>query len=144
MILGIGDIITVLRGVGINCFPRFGDTEYTTVSDVWVEKDFSKALEFAGDSLKLAYGAAFDCNAFADFAHVYARVNHANTPNRPQAALGFGTLWYVLDGNRGAHAINLFFAVVNEQPAVMFYEPQRQKLVALSEIERKSVYFVGL
>lgn len=144
MILTIGDIITVLRGAGINCFPRFGDTEYTTVASMWVEHQFSDALTQAIAALKIEYSVAWDCNAYADFVHVYARIHHSNTSNRPQAALGLGVLWYVRDDGRGAHAINLFFDVVNVQPAVRFYEPQLRLCTALSATEKLSVYFVGL
>lgn len=78
-----------------------------------------------------------DCDDFARFAASVAQLWNAKSENEGHA-LAFGEFWYVKD-NGDAHAINV--ALV-EGGKVVFFEPQTQRIVELTESEKWSAKMI--
>lgn len=107
------------------------DRSYAAMTRGFLEKAFSDSLKKWVWELGIRYRQdCEDCDDFARFAASVAQLWNAKSENKGHA-LAFGEFWYVKDGGEG-HAINV--ALV-EGGAVVFYEPQTQRIVELSEIE---------
>ena len=113
------------------------DDEYALPTREWVLGEFSVALrrnlELLGADKYTA--ERHDCDDFARLAWAMAGLCHNLTSTR-KSALAFGLLTYTTDAG-GGHAIN--FAVVHNakgEREIMFFEPQTQREVYLSQQER--------
>jgi hypothetical protein len=117
------------------------DVEYNLPSKEWVLNEFSKSLSsclnFLGaDTYKLENN---DCDDFARLAACLAQILHHRTSPEIKTGLAIGEFWYRFDTG-GGHAIN-FIIYLDTTPKIMFYEPQTQKEVFLSETEKQSCSF---
>lgn len=115
------------------------DSSYVFPTLEWVEGPFSDGLsKFLADWVEHYRSERADCDDFADAAAFYARGAHRLDGEAKEAtALAFGEFYYRPDSG-GAHAINCFFTKVGDALELMFYEPQTQQVVNLSQTEISS------
>jgi len=122
----------VKAGVGLPEDFSIADRSYAAMQQGFLEQAFSESLKKWVLELGIRYQQECeDCDDFARFAASVAQLWNAKSANEGHA-LAFGEFWYVKD-NGDAHAINI--ALV-EGGKVVFYEPQTQRIVELSEIEK--------
>lgn len=117
------------------------DSEYNLPSKSWVLNEFSKSLYSCLKFLNIHdyKPSNNDCDDFSRFAAVLAQILHHRTSPNNNTALAIGEFWY-RDEKIGSHAINIII-YLDETPKIMFYEPQTQKEVFLSESEIQSCSF---
>lgn len=119
------------------------DGQYVLPTLRWVEQDFSSGLWQFQNEMGIATWSAEsnDCDKFSIAASFYAKWLNHSSPNRNVAAgLALGELYYFKNGTQG-HAINFFVIQVGTNLQIVCYEPQTRSVVALSEAERRSVFF---
>lgn len=117
------------------------DIEYNLPSKNWILNEFSKSfltfLKFLNvDDYNPENN---DCDDFARLAASLAQILHHRTSPAVKTGLTVGEFWYRQDIG-GGHAIN-FIIYLDGTPKIMFFEPQTQKEVFLSETEKQSCSF---
>lgn len=123
---------------GLGVLPEdvsIADRSYAAVDQGFLASTFSADLGAWIFQLFGKYAAEVrDCDDFARFAAAVAQLWNSKTDGNGGNALAFGEFWYVKDSGAG-HAINIGLARDGE---VVFYEPQTQRIVELSESEKWS------
>jgi hypothetical protein len=120
------------------------DEEYVSPGKTWLRGSFADTLQGNLKALGLSdwKPEAFDCDKFARLAWAFATIDHARTPGRPAAGLAFGIFMYQPDGfTSGGHAINVVICGANAED-ILFFEPQTQREVTLTQEEIESCYCV--
>lgn len=117
------------------------DAEYNLPSKNWVLNEFSDSLVSCLKFLDVNdYKTENnDCDDFTRLAACLAQILHHRTSPEIKTGLAIGEFWYRFDSG-GGHAIN-FIIYLDETPKIMFFEPQTQKEVFLSETEKQSCSF---
>ena len=117
------------------------DSSYVFPTLSWVKGPYSDGLsKFLADWVEHYRAERSDCDDFSDAAAFYARGAHRFTEGQEGVALAFGEFYYKPDSG-GAHAINAFFTVEHDALELMFYEPQTQKVINLSQAEITSCIY---
>jgi hypothetical protein len=128
-------LASALTAAGVELPVQFlvADREYAALKKDFLAGEFSRDLsEWIFELFGKYQPECRDCDDFSRFAAALAQIWNAATPGAP-AALAFGEFWYARDRDGQQHAINI--AIV-ENGEVVFYEPQTQKLVQLSDREK--------
>lgn len=123
---------------------QFPDAIYSLPSEDWVVNTFARSYASFLFNMKSAkyVSEENDCDKFAVFAYAFAHILHHNTPNKlTKTGLTFGEYWYMQDTG-GGHAINIAVVKDHGTNKVIFFEPQTQKQVQLSDMEKSFVKFV--
>lgn len=113
------------------------DREYMHPTKGWILGDFANALRVLLSELEqTTYRIqSNDCDDFARLAAWFAQMLHNRTAPTSEAALAFGEFYYVQDISRKGHAINCAIVMDDGKPSLIFFEPQSQEQVYLSERE---------
>ena len=116
------------------------DNTYRQLSEPFIADAFSTALRawlvtFNNETWQ---SESWDCDDYAMEATMLMRRLHKATPGSKGTAPAFGFIWYE-SGTRGLHAIN--FAICGKRK-VVYYEPQLQRIVQLTDAEKQSIEFV--
>jgi hypothetical protein len=111
-----------------------GDRDYIAIKRDFLEGEFSRDLKQWVNALFGGYKKEVrDCDDFARWVAAQAQLWNSETDGATHA-LAFGECWYErTDGE--SHAINI--AIV-EGGDVVFYEPQTQKIIELTDREKWS------
>ena len=121
-------------GVGLPEDVSIADRSYAAVDRGFLATTFSADLGAWIFQLFGKYAEEVrDCDDFARFAAAVAQLWNSKTAGNEGCALAFGEYWYLRDDGQ-AHAINI--AVVGDNQ-VVFYEPQTQQIVELSDSEKE-------
>lgn len=119
----------------IFCF----DKSYALPSKEWVVDEFSHYYRCFLNRMGLEkWDEQWDCENFSKLAQALAGIAHAKTRKRKEQGLAFGVFNFILDAN-SHHSINTF---ITKKDGVLFWEPQTQELIVLSEKEEASATFV--
>lgn len=141
MILSNIDLAVLLRKSGIGPTSLFiSDAKYVTPTSDWVFRVlcpsvFSNLSRLGIDKYK---AEKFDCDDYALFAVMLARLAHANTSEHVGTAIPIGFFIYFKDG-KYQHAANL--GVVDDGKVITF-EPQSGLHITLSAAEKRSIDMV--
>lgn len=120
------------------------DSVYVMPTVRWINSEFSSGLWQFQTELGISRWSAEsnDCDKFAIATSFYAKWLNHSSPNRIQAALSVGELYYYRNADISqGHAINFFVVLVGDSLQAVFYEPQTRSIVELSKAERESVFF---
>lgn len=117
-----------------------GDRSYSVINSTWLQAHWPEFRDdlFAKDVV--GWDTRFDCNKFAAafVSSVQLKYYRAQWRSwKPGQAAAIGEIWYVPTGAENGHAI---VAAVTEK-GLQFMEPQSGKFVALTDTERRSIYF---
>lgn len=119
---------------------------YAKVNKRWLETQYSfelKRFYFEHGVLNWQEIGTFHCEDYAQGAMFLARTLNFNNENRIKgASFAVGVVYYFPENRRTAvlntHAINV---VITEDMSVLFYEPQWQKFINLTQSEISSIYY---
>lgn len=118
-------------GIGIEA--KFVDDIYAQIDKEWLSTYFVISLRSFIELYNIRYSKnGFDCDNYARTAANWADILHLNTPNAPKAGIAIGEFCYTMDSG-GGHAVNV--AICNNGE-VVFFEPQTQKIIILSDDEK--------
>lgn len=141
-ILSGPDLVQILFDNGIACDNGYSiaDRSYACPTLNWLKMVFAEALEtFQSEFSQERWDQDInDCDDFARAAAFYAQWLHHNTKAPKAAALAFGELWFQ-QKTGGWHAIN---CAVVEDNKLVFFEPQNQTVIQLTDDERLSCALV--
>jgi hypothetical protein len=140
------EIAAMLESLGVttpNSF--FADDVYALPSEHWLANEYSESLYRFLTSFKSATYVATenDCDNFSTLAFAFAQILHHNTPQKnKKTALAVGEIWYASLARGGVHAINVAM-VWDDQTGykIIFYEPQTQQIVQLTQAEIAGVKY---
>lgn len=113
------------------------DAFYAHPSRAWVRGAFASALKTLLDGLEASVwtDSSNDCDDFARLSAAFASCLHNRTVGHERnTGLALGEFWYVRDAG-GGHAINMAIVYQDGKPELMFFEPQTQQEVKLTERE---------
>lgn len=120
----------------------FADSDWRLPDKSWIEQEFSKTVKSIFDAYGLCYRLeSWDCDDFTRFTAALAQLLNNRTPDNRGKGLAIGEFWYQKDsGTR--HALNICIVETEDKPVVLFYEPQTQRFVVLTEQERSLCDYV--
>lgn len=142
------EIIQVLTDQVVGTFDGFcPDKTYSLPTQDWLTGAFGEAFDkFLFEFEESAWRPEInDCDDFSRSAAFFAQLLHKrkskNDPLRKETALAFGEFFYTKDSGEG-HAINVAIIrnIKGEHEAV-FFEPQNQTIVELTQTEKESCEF---
>lgn len=143
-VLTESEVITTIYELGL--VPKFGmitgDTVYMLPSEKWFREKFPNILWNFQKDMKATFWVAEenDCDNFAKLAAGFAQVLHHNTKEKiPKTSVAIGEFHYYSESLKTMHAIN--FALVrgeDKKPKILFLEPQRCKIINLTDYEINS------
>ena len=116
---------------------------YSCPTRDWLQNDFGPALKRDLDRLGVAKYVPVrnDCTDFSLYSMALARLSH-NLSTTAQSALAFGTVDYMheVDGALPeGHRTNLAVVFENGVYVPVFFEPQLQQIITLTEEELSSI-----
>jgi hypothetical protein len=118
------------------------DTNYALPTKHWIIETFSTALAQHLMDNNLSYeNQVFDCDDFVDEAIVLGRRLYKKSNEFQRgSSLAIGKFYFRPTFDKG-HAVNCFLVNENGRAKILFYEPQQQKMISLSQEEVFSVSF---
>ena len=142
------EITQVLTDAGVATFDGYcPDKDYSLTTKAWLVLPFARALRSFCESFNIGSWEAEinDCDDFSRTAAMFAQACHNHTskedPTRQETALAFGEFFYTKDDGEG-HAINV--AIIRNDKGeheAIFFEPQNQTVVELTQTEKESCAF---
>lgn len=123
----------------------YSDLNYALPTKEWVDTKFSLALFEFLTSFKSSewMSEENDCDNFSSMSFSFAQILHHNTGYKlKNTSLAFGEFYYTKEESGEGHAINIFVVFTNNQYNILFYEPQLQKIITLSRLEKNNCLFL--